>query len=744
MSFRDRDFREACLAWISALSGEHIAEAGDLADGRVLIDIATEADPEYFAAASLVLPSRAGEPNLDALAQLARLLLRYFEQGLGRQLDRDYVPGVASLTGAPYDDLWRLLALVVSMTLLSERNGASRLYYDGLGRHTQDQLRTGIGGMWGDGPHVTPPLDVGPRQPRTPAHRASSDSIASVQTSLLQFESAYSSLPGRSLESVAQPGATLGPAEQPPSSEPALLPVSESTQSTSTIAGPLAGGLQRARALMGLVESSSSSSGSGSEGEDEQEDDEAEADGGAPSDTESYVSEFSQDLDQYGGVDTVSMGFSGPNALAAYAFVANSVAYVATGLYLLATTSVPQRGTPVFRDYYDVSTAVLEVLLTSAASAAVSVGWVLVLRQRTREVVWTTTLSVPVVGAAAAAWAGARLFALPGVEGLVGFRIRTGLVAAAALVLAARFAWTVARRRRDIEGSVDVIRLACDVLVRNRALHAFSLLLLALYGAFAVGSGIVATRLPLLAADSNVTWALAAYLAASFAWTSAVAVQLLRAVVASVVCQWYFHRHDPDEPPALHTLQASAVAALTTQLGTVAASAAVLLAAAALHVAELLLRWGVALLRAVPPLSLVSLLAARPVRLADRWTSYTLVYAAFTGRGFCDSSRAVTRLLRKHQLLHSPVVSLIKSSMTCYALLLSLLLGYALGLHAIAELSARSALAALAGSAMPFALLQLTTHVLSCTVEALVVCYAIDMELGSCHSVSVAEALAAI
>ncbi|KAJ2716220.1 hypothetical protein H4R19_000767 [Coemansia spiralis] len=755
MSFRDATFRQACLAWVSALSGERISSAEDLADARVLIDIASEADPEYFASASLVLPSRGGEPNLDALAQLARLLLRYVEQGLGKQLWRDHIPGVASLTTPPHDDLWRLIVLVVSMTLLSDRNNASRLY-DALDESTQRHLRVGIGAMWDDGhpPEQQPPLiDMSVSEPDDPKDRrllhsgplgpgrASSDSMASVQTSALQFESAYSSFPGQSLRSLPAAESSLWPRGSQQSAagsgEPALLQVAEGTQSMATIASAATDAQHTRVVLMDPPSSSSSSSSGGGSSTGSQS---AADDGG--SDTDSYVSEFSQDLAEYGVDAVVSVGwFSGPNAAAAYVFVANIVVYLLVGLYLLTMTSVPPQKSPYFKDYYDMATAVLQVLLLSAASAGVCAVWMQLLRHQTRKVVWMTTLSVPVVGTAMAVWAAVRVAALPGMEGLVGYRIRSAIVAAVSLVLAARFAWAIAQQRRDIERSVDIIKLACAVLAQNKVLYGFSLLLLAVYGAVAVVSGIVATRLPLLASTRPPAWAVAAYLLATFAWISAVFVQLLRTIVSSVVCQWYFHRHDPREPDPLHTLQAATVSALTRQLGPVVVSATVLFATKTLHLAELALQWAIGLLRIIP-VSLVAAAVGRPVRLAESWGSYTAVYAAFTGKGFFESGRVVTRLLRSHHLLHSPVVSLIRSSMTCYALLLSLLFGYALGLHAVRDLSAHSALVAIGGSAMPFALLQLVTHLLSCTVEALVVCYAIDLELNSCHSLSVVEAMA--
>ncbi|KAJ2323742.1 hypothetical protein GGI00_005535, partial [Coemansia sp. RSA 2681] len=136
---------------ISRLSGEQVRDTADLVDARVLIDVTTQADPEYFASASIVLPSRPGEPNIDALAQLARLLLRYFEMGLEqRQLARDCIPGVTSLVSPPFDDFWRLLVLVVSVTLLSERNGANELFSE-LDSATQAALERGIGSMWSGG-----------------------------------------------------------------------------------------------------------------------------------------------------------------------------------------------------------------------------------------------------------------------------------------------------------------------------------------------------------------------------------------------------------------------------------------------------------------------------------------------------------------------------------------------------------------------------------------------------------------
>ncbi|KAJ2076955.1 hypothetical protein H4R24_005413 [Coemansia sp. RSA 988] len=800
MSFRDTKFREACLVWISALSGEHVATTADLVDARILIEITTEADPEYFATASLVLPSRPGEPNLDALAQLARLLLRYFEQGLGRQLTRDYIPGVISLTTPPFDDFWRLLVLVVSATLLSEQNSASNVY-ENMDETVQAHLQSGIGSMW-DGEQQSlidldtedgiasneindksvdsvsaAPLHSGienvvgsshvvrqqsPLQPLSLHYETSNDSFVSVMTSPQQFQSAYSSPPTPSQQSLSsglqgssassswqrrskhrphkQPKQQLSNLDTIPNSsshQPALLQITEAAESIDTIITSTSDNALHTRSMIGF--------------EDSESDEEERA---GISDSDSYVSEFSQDLEEY-GQDVVSVGFNGPNAYAAYLFVANACVYMATGCYLLLSTSAPQKKSPYFKDYYDMTAATLQIMLLSVLSAAISIAWVQLLRLQTRKVVWMTTLSVPVVGTATAMWAGMQFLRVPGAEQLIGYRIRNGLVIAISMILVVRFCWSISQRRHDIERSVDIIKLACDVLMQNRVLYAFSLLLLAFYGAFAVISAIFATRLPLFGGISGNssgwlgssitghTWGLSAYLLTTFAWFSAVFVQLLRVIVAMVVCQWYFHRHDPNEPPVLHTLQASTISALTHQFGTVVLSATFLFVTKTLHLIELLLRWTVSLLRVIP-VSLVSLVVGRPIYLADGWSSYTAVYAAFTGKGFFESSRTVTQLLNKHHLLHSPVVSLIKSSMTCYALLLSLVIGYVLGLKAITTLSMHSTLIAVTGSAMPFALLQLVTHVLSCTVEALVVCYAIDLEVDSCHSINVVEAMAAV
>ncbi|KAJ2488211.1 hypothetical protein EV174_000017 [Coemansia sp. RSA 2320] len=821
MPFRETEFRQACLEWISRLSGERVGGTADLVDARVLIDITTQADPEYFASASIVLSSRHGEPNIDALAQLARLLLRYFEMGLERQLARDFIPGVSSLVSPPFDDFWRLLVLVVSVTLLSERNGASQLYSE-LDEHTQAVLERGISSMW-DGNALghglqrqrhlqQPSMDMAgshasqmspghvqlspsatsskrrdePRHHHPSLHQrssndtTSSDSFTSVQTSFQPFRSAYSSFPSQQLPfaDLAVPGSPASSSyqqqrqqqqqqqdivspqshhdhdaeltQQSSAHEPALLRVTnDDSQSIGTIASTVE--LDRGRgSLIGLLPSDS---------EDGSMHNREDAD--AMSDSESYVSEFSQDLDEY-GQDIVSIGFSGPHPFAAYVFLANVLVYLATGFYLLLTTHVPPRKSPYFKNYYDMTTAILQVLLASVASVVLSIIWVQIMRYQTRKVVWLTTLGVPVVGTATAVWASTQIFRIPGAEELIGYRVRSGIVIAVALVLTIRFVWSISQRRQDIERSVDIIKLACSVLLHNKELYAFSILLLAFYGVLTVVTAIFASRLTLIhgfggdgklrhsdegfampewLASTRHFWGVAVYLTTTFAWISAVFVQLLRMVVSSVVCQWFFHRHDPDEPPALHTLQAATLSAVTHQFGTVVVSATLLFVTKSLHLIELVLRWTVSLLRVIP-VSLVSLVVGQPIYLAEGWNSYSVVYAAFSGKGFFESSRVVTDLLRKHRLLHSPVVSLIKSSMTCYTLLLSLVFGYAVGLRAVDMLSLHSALVAIAGSILPFALLQLVTQVLSCTVEALVVCYAIDLEVDSCHSLNVAEAMA--
>ncbi|KAJ2742188.1 hypothetical protein GGI20_004665 [Coemansia sp. BCRC 34301] len=794
---------------LSSSTSYTLHDTADLVDARVLIDVTTQADPEYFASASIVLPSQPGEPNIDALAQLARLLLRYFELGLERQLARDCVPGVTSLISPPFDDFWRLLVLVVSVTLLSERNGANDLF-DKLDSHTQAALERGIGSVWSGGTGNRSRIQSHGRQPstdmagsevsqisshgvvrlspsasssrkreesrshvqsqlqRSSNETTSNDSFTSVQTSFQPFRSVYSSFPsqqlpfadlahGSSRSSSRQQtlqsrslggGDSMRLIQQSSVHEPALLRVTDAdSQSIGTIASTIEF-TRRRGSLIGLVPSDS-----------EDEDDvvsnhglgEGEEDAGALSDADSYMSEFSQDLEEY-GQDMVKIGFSGPNLFAAYMFLSNAVCFFATGFYLVATTEVPPRKSPYFKDYYDMTAAILQVLLASVVSVVLSVIWVQIMRYQTRKVVWLTTLGVPVVGTATAVWAGTQIFRIPGAEELIGYRVRNSVVIAISLILAIRFAWSISQRRQDIERSVDIINLACNVLLQNKELYAFSILLLAFYGVLAVVSAIFVSRLALLHSDGSGfpwlpplrhVWGLSAYLAASFALMSAVFVQLLRVVVSSVVCQWFFHRHDPGEPPALHTLQAAAQSAITHKFGIVVVSATVLFAAKLLHLIELALRWAVSLLRIIP-VSLVSLVVGRPIYLAEGWNGYTAVYAAFSGKGYFESSRAVTELLRKHHLLHSPVVSLIKSSMTCYALLLSLVFGYALGLQAVDTLSMHSALVAIAGSVMPFALLQLVTHVLSCTVEALVVCYAIDLEVDSCHSVNVAEAMALV
>ncbi|KAJ2221873.1 hypothetical protein IWW45_008756, partial [Coemansia sp. RSA 485] len=778
---------------ISKLCGDSVKDVSDLVDARTLIDVTIQSDPDYFSTASLVLPSNQGEANLDGLAQLARLLLRYFEQGMGRQLARDSVPGVDSLCTEPFDDFWRLVVLVVSVTLLSDRNGASEIY-DGLEDSLQSILRVGMEDTWGEagvgGRNKMQNVDImgvsevsrmggsgdirleesetqssgriggspvaGLRNMHSHANSVSNDSFVSGRSSFQQqFHSAFSSISAHNAIRKEEHHLQNEPSQQSMASsshQPAMLEVAGSQDRTDleSIASIASTDVYRdeygedyseeGRGSLAGFEIQRSQQPNGSENE--------LCDGDTDSLADSYVSEFSQDLQQY-NMDSVTRGFSGPNQFFAYLFAANTIAYAFVGVYLIATTNVPKRrSSPYFKDYNDMIWAIGQITTLSLVAVTLSVVWMQLLRYQTRKVIWLTTLGIPVLSVATALWVGTQIMNIPGTEGLIGYRVRSIMVIVTVVILAVRFVWSITRRRHDIERSVQVASLACDVLATNKELYAFSLLLLAVYGAYAILSAIVASRLPLV--QSLVAgyggWpterlGLATYLSLSFAWTSAVFVQFQRIVVSSVICQWYFHRHDPGEPPALHTLQAATFSAITRQFGTVVISATLLFIAKVLHLIELVLRWLISFLRIIP-VSLVSLVVGRPVHLADGLGSYTTVYAAFTGRGFFQASRRITRLLQSHGLLHSSVVSLIRSSMTCYALLLSVIFGYMLGLRAIHQMNYSSSLVALAGSFLPFALLQLVTHILSCTVEALVVCYAIDLELDSCHSVDVAQAMA--
>ncbi|KAJ2596689.1 hypothetical protein H4R99_004818, partial [Coemansia sp. RSA 1722] len=251
-------------------------------------------------------------------------------------------------------------------------------------------------------------------------------------------------------------------------------------------------------------------------------------DGDTDSLADSYVSEFSQDLQQY-NMDSVTRGFSGPNQFFAYLFAANTIAYAFVGVYLIATTNVPKRrSSPYFKDYNDMIWAIGQITTLSLVAVTLSVVWMQLLRYQTRKVIWLTTLGIPVLSVATALWVGTQIMNIPGTEGLIGYRVRSIMVIVTVVILAVRFVWSITRRRHDIERSVQVASLACDVLATNKELYAFSLLLLAVYGAYAILSAIVASRLPLV--QSLVAgyggWpterlGLATYLSLSFAWTSA-------------------------------------------------------------------------------------------------------------------------------------------------------------------------------------------------------------------------------
>lgn len=724
--FRNPAFRQACFTWLTHLTSHPVADTSQLLDAHLLTDVTIQSDPQYFTDSSLVLPTRSNEPNLDALAQLAHLLLRYFEKELGKSItSRDYIPGVQSMVSSPFDDFWRLVSLVVSATLLSEQNGASKLYEE-LEEQTQEELQRGIGSMWGSGSvtslrqlddlgvsevsrfsHGT--VRLTPPPPPISSGMNSTSSINTTGTQQLVFESALSSMPRIQQQQDSllfrQQSSVLG--------EPATLDIQNDAGDTQS-----------------LEEEEDSASRIGFESSETEDE--------PFSDSESYVSEFSQDLENYGGADAVTIGFIGPNPLAAYLFSINLLVYLSTGLYLLLTTKVPPHKSPYFKSYYDLTTVILQVLGVSVVSVILSHCWLQVLRHQTRRVIWVTTLAVPLVGMMICVWVGIQLFKLPGAETLVGYRIRNLLVLGISLVLSLRFIWNISQRRQDIERSSEIIRLACQVLLENQELYALSILVLAFYGVASVVTAIFASRLLLV--DTHF-WTTTTYMSLSFAWITAVFVQLLRFVTSSTVCQWYFHRHDPEEPPALHTLQASVLASLTSQFGTVVMSASLLFVTKTLHLVELLISWLMGLVSRIIP---VGFIWGRRVYLVEGWNSYTLCYAAFTGQGFLESSNRVTSLLRDHRLLHSPVISLIKSTITSITLLLSLVLGYLLGTHAVNQLSLHSALVALVGSLIPFSLLQLVTHVMKCTVEALVVCYAVDLESDTCHSFQVVEAMAVI
>ena len=382
-----------------------------------------------------------------------------------------------------------------------------------------------------------------------------------------------------------------------------------------------------------------------------------------------------------------------------------------------------------------------------AVGSTISVLWAVLLRFFTGEIVHLMIYFAPVMSGLAGLWA-----AVEFLHADIGSGIWLLLAAVAGLATSALFTMFVLANRRNIRNTIEIVRMAAEVLTANPGIYMVSFLLLVAYVLF-VGVWLIfyAHALMLGHVESR-TWQLStlsyyvqAYLVFMLVWTSIIFSSVQKCVIGGVVGRWYFFRTDPDEVlnstgSAWTTLHAS----LTTFFGQICTAASVLSLVRLTRGLIQASRWVASKLESTifnSAVKSLGLFFGFVERLFEHITDLSIYYVALTGESFWSSGRTVFKVFRRNMLLGfttdtlSNLIFMISTTAVAAITGLSSYIFIAHVLHSPYGFSG-----AVLFALLTWYVLRFFTSIFSDTMDAAFVCFAIDLDTEKLHSPAVHQA----
>ncbi|KAL1922657.1 uncharacterized protein VTP21DRAFT_10196 [Calcarisporiella thermophila] len=431
-------------------------------------------------------------------------------------------------------------------------------------------------------------------------------------------------------------------------------------------------------------------------------------------------------------------------------FVLCQTIFIIAGIVLLFSTHSYSlgdyaRGTAfvVLRD----SAGLLSFLMT--LSVLLGVTWILLLRTFVKPIVWTTTVSVPFVAFGLFVWALTESLQGPPLDsgGKDPQDIALTFLSFVPLVLGAGYCYMVYHNRRQIEKTIAVIELSCEILKDNPDILLVTIFLIAMQIVFTVLWLIFFSRLFLVGRVTNIgnrdgwlvesnVFYLATFFVLMFFWTSSVLKNIQRVVVSGVVAHWYFHRHEAKayanakETPMQNALKRAA----TTSFGSVCFGALVLAVVQILRSLSKYLRRFTQRHPTHAFFALLESLLAFIEGITENLNNYATVQVGITGESFLSAARASTKIFRRNLVFGLFYEMITKLTLYICFVLISLIAG--LAAYVVAVHSVRSPYGYMAGmlaAVVPFYIARYFVDVVLNTIDAVFLCYAIDLDVDSVH-----------
>ncbi|KAG0232924.1 hypothetical protein BGW42_007833 [Actinomortierella wolfii] len=431
-------------------------------------------------------------------------------------------------------------------------------------------------------------------------------------------------------------------------------------------------------------------------------------------------------------------------------YILAMIAYFILGIVLLFTTSSAPITDHIYTVYKVIKSSAGMLTFVILISAGLGALWLLTLRTFARPVVLMTVFLVPLLALSLFIWSLVTAFKGPKSEGGKRDPQDTGLAVLSVLplLLALVFQAVIYFKRQQIARTTDIIELACDILKDNPDMFLVSFGLMVIHVVFAAIWLVFFSRVFLLGhveSSSTTTeaarWVLernfypiAAFMIFIFLWTSAVLGNIQRVTLAGVVSKWYFHRHEPFTYQSSKIMQPILVNATTSSLGTICLGG---LFIAIVQALVLTLRYSQKKLKQHSfPLFVFLATCCRFIEgLVENFNNYTLIYVGITGESLFSAARSASKIFRRNLLWGLMSDFLTKLVLYINSMMLSVLTGFSAYIFATHTLrSPYGYVVGILASIIPYFVTRFFTHIMSITVDATFLCYAIDLDTNTCHS----------
>ncbi|KAI7830664.1 plasma-membrane choline transporter-domain-containing protein [Gamsiella multidivaricata] len=436
--------------------------------------------------------------------------------------------------------------------------------------------------------------------------------------------------------------------------------------------------------------------------------------------------------------------FKDPFFAALYVFAL--AVYLILGIVLIFTTSSSSLEGQIYNVFSVMKSSAGMLTFVVLVSAALGTLWLVTLRSFTRPVVWATVLSVPCFAFGIFIWSMVSSFQGPRRDNGGRDPQDTGLTVLSLLPLGigSLFLSVIYIRRQYIARTTAIIELACEILKDNPDMFYVSFGLMAVHVVFTAIWLLFFSRVFLIGhVESSVgakKWVLednfypiAIYFIFIYLWTSAVLGNVQRVTLANVVSKWYFHRHEPFAYHSSKITEPALINATTTSFGSVCLGG---LFIAVLQTTTFLLKnLAKRLNDSTFPLFVFVVTCCRVVQgLVESFNNYALIYVGITGESLFAAARSASKIFHRNLLWGLLSDFLTKLILYVYSTLLSILTGFAAFVFATHGLkSPYGYVIGILAGIIPYYVNGFFTHIMSITIDATFLCYAIDLDTNTCH-----------